>query len=99
MSRWDNSSNRTRGRKWMEIRSRVMRRDGYMCQCGKCKGKKLLADEVDHIVPLFKGGTDDLDNLMAMNKDCHEDKTNKDKGNRVKIATGLDGWPVTGRGG
>lgn len=66
---------RTRGRKWMATRERILLRDGYMCQCSDCKGAKLLAQEVDHIVALEHGGTDDDANLRAMNAECHKRKT------------------------
>jgi 5-methylcytosine-specific restriction protein A len=33
------------------------------------------ATEVDHIIPVAVGGTDDWDNLMAMDKACHSRKT------------------------
>lgn len=93
---WDRSEGRTRGGKWMRLRAKIMKRDGFMCQCKKCKGVKLLADEVDHVVPLFKGGTDDPDNLMAMAKACHEAKTRDDLGIVKKVTIGADGWPIDG---
>jgi len=34
-----------------------------------------LAHEVDHITPLANGGTDSLDNLQAINSDCHKRKS------------------------
>lgn len=43
--------------------------------CGIC-GKTLDETyEVDHIVPLCKGGSNDLDNLMALDPICHKKKT------------------------
>ena len=45
-------------------------RDGYSCQvCG--------ADEnltIDHLIPISKGGTDDLDNLLTMCGRCNFSK-------------------------
>jgi len=65
------------GRPWRRLRDAVMKRDGYLCQCDDCKaqGRLLLAHEVDHIVPLFEGGTDSESNLRAINRDCHRAKT------------------------
>jgi len=66
------------GRPWRRKREAVLRRDGYLCQCESCQAVgrlPLLADEVDHIVPVAEGGTDDLSNLRAINKDCHKVKT------------------------
>lgn len=38
------------------------------------------ATEVDHVVPLAKGGTDDASNLVAINAVCHARKTARDRG-------------------
>lgn len=53
---------------------RIRRRDGD--KCVKCNSKKLL--EVDHIVPLFKGGRNDDDNLQTLCRKCHREKTEED---------------------
>ncbi|UYB51164.1 HNH endonuclease [Xanthomonas sp. AM6] len=56
----------------------MLKRDGYLCQCEACQSSgrlPLLADEVDHIVPVAEGGTDDMSNLRAINHDCHKVKT------------------------
>jgi 5-methylcytosine-specific restriction protein A len=65
------------GRPWRRLRDEVLKRDRYMCRCEACRscGLVTLADEVDHIVPLFEGGTDEPSNLRAINHDCHKLKT------------------------
>jgi 5-methylcytosine-specific restriction protein A len=63
------------GRPWRRKRDQVMQRDKFMCQCERCQGKRLPAHEVDHIVPLSQGGTDDPKNLRAVNRECHKAKT------------------------
>lgn len=65
------------GRPWRRRRAFVLKRDGYVCRCEECTrlGRLLPADEVDHIVPLSQGGTDDDDNLQAINRECHKAKT------------------------
>ena len=48
----------------------------------KCTHCQQLLDntyEVDHIIPLYKGGTNDLTNLEALCRNCHGKKTFKDK--------------------
>jgi 5-methylcytosine-specific restriction protein A len=84
------------GRPWRRLRDQIMARDGYMCQCDRCKGVKLVAHEVDHILPVAKGGTDDPSNLRAMHRDCHAEKTKREAtpGYRPRGAVGADGWPV-----
>ena len=64
------------GRPWRRKRDRILKRDGYMCQCEECRGMKRVADEVDHITPLSQGGTDDDSNLRAIaSRPCHARKT------------------------
>lgn len=53
-----------------------------------------VATEVDHIVPLHKGGADKWHNLQGLCHDCHEDKTRADMGHRDKPITAADGWPA-----
>lgn len=83
---------RTRGRTWMAIRSSVLR---YKPLCVVCKTKGLVsrAEEVDHIIPLHKGGTDSYENLQGLCKDCHDEKTRLDCGYNPRPRVGLDGWP------
>ena len=65
------------GRPWRRLRDQVLKRDGYVCQCDSCQQRimPLVAHEVDHIISLAEGGTDDPGNLMAINRDCHAKKT------------------------
>jgi 5-methylcytosine-specific restriction protein A len=66
------------GRPWRRLRDAVLKRDGFLCQCEDCqKGDVVpaLANEVDHIVPLFQGGSDDPSNLRAINDVHHKAKT------------------------
>lgn len=66
------------GRPWRRKRDAVLKRDGYLCQCAECQTPGRLpkvAHEVDHIIPLAKGGTDDENNLRAINYGCHKKKT------------------------
>jgi 5-methylcytosine-specific restriction protein A len=51
----------------------VLARDRFTCQrCGK---RSEL--EVDHLVPVAKGGSWELDNLWTLCKPCHGAKTRK----------------------
>jgi 5-methylcytosine-specific restriction protein A len=52
------------------------------------------ANQVDHIVPKAKGGTDHEGNLEALCRPCHETKTIIDAGGKPKLTIGADGWPV-----
>jgi 5-methylcytosine-specific restriction protein A len=57
-----------------------LRAAGYT-NCARCKFEFLAsALDVDHVIPLYQGGTDTADNLQALCKVCHKIKTNEDKG-------------------
>lgn len=50
--------------------------------CAECKqgGMVVAASEVDHIIPLADGGTNDPENLQALCKACHSRKTARQMG-------------------
>ena len=43
--------------------------------CGMCNNTMDYTYEIDHRIPLFKGGTNDINNLMALCRNCHGKKT------------------------
>lgn len=60
------------GRPWRRVRDAILLRDSYTCQrCGHI-GTDL---EVDHIVNVAQGGTDDESNLQSLCIPCHKAKT------------------------
>jgi 5-methylcytosine-specific restriction enzyme A len=52
------------------VRDYVLQRDQY--QCRGCGATQELT--IDHIVPLAKGGTDDLSNLQTLCRSCNSRK-------------------------
>lgn len=82
------------GRAWMRRRKEVLERDAYLCVACRAKGRITDATEVDHIIPLSKGGTDDAHNLQSLCGPCHESKTAADCGRRKPIRIGVDGYPT-----
>jgi 5-methylcytosine-specific restriction endonuclease McrA len=44
-------------------------------KCGVCNEIMDYAYEVDHHIPLFKGGSNDISNLIALCRNCHGKKT------------------------
>lgn len=66
------------GWEWRKKAAAVLKRDRYLCQCDNCKGCRLPASEVDHVTPKHLGGSDDFDNLAAINEDCHKAKTQRE---------------------
>jgi len=74
---------------WPEIRAEHLRLYPYCVNCGA------IATQVDHILPLSRGGTHDHYNLNSMCHSCHSRKTATQDGgfgNPVKKET------VRGRG-
>lgn len=58
------------------VRFEVFKRDKFTCQyCGESAPNVIL--EIDHIVPVSKGGTNDIMNLVTSCRDCNRGKTNK----------------------
>ncbi|MEO0236732.1 MAG: HNH endonuclease signature motif containing protein [candidate division WOR-3 bacterium] len=47
--------------------------------CGMCGQLLDETYEIDHIVPLYAGGSNQKDNLMALDPICHRKKTNMDR--------------------
>lgn len=43
--------------------------------CGHCHTQLDFTYEIDHITPLFRGGTNDTRNLIALCRNCHGKKT------------------------
>jgi len=44
--------------------------DRHCCLCGKACGSKI---EVHHVIPLGEGGLDDIDNIIPLCFDCHQE--------------------------
>lgn len=60
------------GRPWRRIRERILLRDQYTC-CG-C-GVVTQDLEVDHIINVAEGGSDEESNLQSLCVPCHQAKT------------------------
>jgi 5-methylcytosine-specific restriction protein A len=84
------------GYAWQKLRAKILKRDGYVCQCDDCKklDRVLAASEVDHIVSKAAGGTDSPDNLQAINSECHKRKTARDSGYKPRYGCDSSGMPL-----
>ena len=59
---------------WPELRQQVLERDNYTCQyCGQQGGKI----HCDHVIPVARGGTNDLSNLVTACERCNLSKNNR----------------------
>lgn len=47
-------------------------------KCNICNNILDASYEIDHIIPLYKGGTNDIYNLQALCRNCHGKKTIED---------------------
>tara|TARA_B100000925_G_C21931343_1_gene440401 strand:+ start:243 stop:629 length:387 start_codon:yes stop_codon:yes gene_type:complete len=72
----------TRSRKhWTALqRNTVAARQGY--KCAHCKQTFPAVFDIDHIVPLHKGGEDALGNLQALCCNCHAIKSRNEQSER-----------------
>ena len=59
---------------WAKIRARVLRRDNNTCRY--CGGE---ANEVDHIIPVSRGGSHLLSNLCASCAGCNASKNHEQR--------------------
>jgi len=61
------------------LRYDIMKRDNFKCcLCGKSPAKDSnVILEIDHILPITKGGDNNFDNLQTLCKDCNIGKLNK----------------------
>lgn len=77
----------------METRQRVALRDGLRCvACGR--PWVASRDTTDHVIPRWKGGSDDDSNLQSLCVDCGKAKTAAEASERAAL-----GLPPIGRPG
>ena len=58
------------------IRHEVFKKDNYRCkECGRTSKEVVI--EVDHILPVSQGGTDELDNLQTLCLPCNRAKQDR----------------------
>ena len=66
----DPESKKRYGTKWRKIRNAFVKNHPI---CELCKRKNILipTEEVHHVIPLSKGGSNDEENIMALCKSYH----------------------------
>lgn len=69
------SKSRGYGYAWSKLRLKALERDKHLCQMCLKRGIFTTATDVDHIVPLAQGGSDDMENLQSLCHECHKQKT------------------------
>ena len=82
----------------MRLRSRVLDAEPL---CVLCRGEGLVVEarEVDHILPLHRGGTDDWANLRGLCIPCHRRVSRAQAAERASRIVGCDaeGRPLAWR--
>ena len=84
---------RLRGRP-LQRRNKRFLQENPLCVMCEAEGRVSVAEEVDHIIPLFKGGADEIGNLEGLCLACHATKTVKDMG-YYKGGCDVDGYPLS----
>jgi 5-methylcytosine-specific restriction endonuclease McrA len=75
------TTERIRGRAWMEKRQKIALAHGYRCvDCGLIWRSHI--DQIDHIIPLEQGGSNDDKNLQLLCVPCHQKKSATEAKNR-----------------
>ncbi|WP_442920695.1 HNH endonuclease [Massilia sp. DD77] len=75
---------RKRGSAGVRDRERIRARDCGLCQECKRQGRTTLGHPVDHIVPLWNGGSDDDSNKETLCVPCHDAKTAREARQRAR---------------
>ena len=58
------------------LRQAVFERDGYTCQYCGCSGDEVNL-EIDHVIPVSRGGVSDIRNLVTACEACNRSKSDK----------------------
>jgi 5-methylcytosine-specific restriction protein A len=69
---------RLRGAKWEKLRNIVLSNEP-LCRLCAAKNLSIKAVEVDHIIPLHKNGTNEINNLQPLCWQCHYDKSQSER--------------------
>ena len=80
---------------WRRLREAVLDAEPLCRWCSQ-RGRVTPAQEVDHILPLRDGGTNDRDNLQPLCCACHDDKTVRDMRARARARARLGPGPESG---
>lgn len=89
-ARFDNQDGRLRGRKATARRLRLWAINPYCTMCGRLTNYP-DGFQLDHRIPLHKGGKDEDANLQVLHIECHDKKTMKDMGYKERLEFDKEG--------
>ena len=74
-----NSEKNVRKTITLSIRWKILKKDNYTCvKCGQSPARNNDIElEIDHILPVAKGGTNDIENLQTLCSNCNQGKKDK----------------------
>jgi 5-methylcytosine-specific restriction protein A len=75
---------RVRGWRGVQDRERIRKRDNGLCQECQRNDRVSVGAAVDHIIPLWQGGTDDDANKELLCQPCHDVKTAREARERAR---------------
>lgn len=78
-----NTVQRKRGSAGVKDRNNIKARDCGLCQECRRKGRVSIGRVVDHITPLWAGGSDEDDNKELLCDPCHDAKTAREAAQRA----------------
>jgi 5-methylcytosine-specific restriction enzyme A len=84
---------RIRGRRWLRIRAQVLSANPLCADC-LAAGVTRIADEVDHVIALSKGGTNEMSNLVGLCREHHAQKSALEAGKSWRFGCDESGWPL-----
>jgi 5-methylcytosine-specific restriction endonuclease McrA len=75
--RLKNSRKDLKSLSWKLKRFDILKRDNYKCMiCGRTANDGIIL-HIDHIVPISKGGSEEIDNLQTLCNECNIGKLDK----------------------
>lgn len=75
---------RKRGSAGVKGRNSIKSRDCGLCQACRRNGFVTLGAQVDHIIPLWRGGSDEDSNKELLCAPCHDTKTRREAAERAR---------------
>ena len=85
---------RLRGRRAVEQRRRWLAAEPTCRDCRQLHNRVHVAEVIDHVVPLAKGGTDSDANIRPLCRPCHDTRTREQFGHKERPTFGVDGWKL-----